>query len=177
MKKFVPVALILLIICAFKDEQNDILHKREFNISFDEVKEGVPVKKTVPDLWKFKSGKLFSNYIHDKYGFSWIRYRIDTDTVYTDSTDTQVRMLVCHAAETDEVNQTVEINFVTEEWDLDGYVRVTKNDKLKKYFDFVGREKGKKPKKKRAAMRNKLIQIQKEGEKKDEQPLRPPGSN
>ena len=46
------------------------------------------------------------------------------------------------------------------EWDIDGEIRLTKNDKLKKFFDFVGREKGGKPKKKvKDPNRKRLIEI------------------
>ena len=51
------------------------------------------------------------------------------------------------------------INFESQEWDLDGTIKITKNDKLKKYFDFVGREKGGKPKKVKVKKENKLFEI------------------
>lgn len=39
------------------------------------------------------------------------------------------------------------MNIVSCEWDLDGTIKITRNDKLKKYYDIAGREKGGKPKK------------------------------
>lgn len=175
LKKLGAAALVIFILFGFRQEPKDSLHKRTFNVGLDEVRDGVPTKKMIPDVIEFKNGKLLSKYIKNKFGFSWIRYRVDHDTTYTDSTDTQVRQLLIHAVETDEKNQTVEMYFLTEEWDIDGYIRITKNDKLKKYYDFVGREKGGKPKKPRP-LRKKLIEIQKEDQEKDKQPIRPPGS-
>jgi len=138
--------------------EKDSLHKRTFNISLDEVRDGVPVKKMISDEMLFKHGKLFSQYIFDKYGFAWIRYRINKDSVFMDSTDTEVRMLEVEAAATDETDQTVLVNFTTVEWDIDGTIKITKHDKIKKFYDFVGREKGGKPKKVKAPRKH-VIQV------------------
>lgn len=159
-KKWISLSLIMVSLLAFKDEQ-DSLHKRIFNISLDEVRDGAPVKKTIADKMEFKHGKLFSDYLYEKFGYSWIRYRINKDSVFIDSTDTEVRMLDVEATATDETNQTVAITFITQEWDIDGTIRITKNDKLKKYFDFVGREKGGKPKKVKPKKTKHLIEVKK----------------
>jgi hypothetical protein len=145
---------------SFKAEK-DFLHKRKFNISLDEVKDGVPNKKTIPDLLTFKDGRLWSDYINKKYGYEWVRYRINKDSVFIDSTETEVRMLEVEGSITDEMNQTVMFNFVVQEWDIEGTIKVTKNDKIKRYFDFVGREKGGKPKKIKAP-KKRIIEVKKD---------------
>jgi hypothetical protein len=134
------------VLFAFKAEK-DPLHKRTFHISLTESKDGVPAKKPISDEFYFKDGKVFSDFLYDKYGYKQIRYRINKDSVYTDSTDTEVRQLEIEASATNEENQTVAMTFTTVEWDIDGVIKITKNDKLKKYYDFAGREKGGKPKK------------------------------
>ena len=58
-----------------------------------------------------------------------------------------MRLLEVEASATDDKNQTIIINFNSVEWDFDGTIKITKNDKIKKQFDIVGREKGGKPKK------------------------------
>ena len=70
-------------------------------------------------------------------------------SIFTDSTDTEVRWLEVEASATDEKNQSVFLNFISCEWDLDGVIKITKNDRLKKYYDMAGREIGGKPKKKK----------------------------
>jgi hypothetical protein len=140
------VAMALVALSAFRGEK-DPLHKRVFNIMLTEIKDGNPVKKSIADKMYFKEGKLFTDYLYDKFHYKYIRYRINKDSIYTDSTDTQVRQLDVEASATDEDNQTVSIVFTQIEWDIDGVIKITKNDKIKKYFDFVGREKGGKPKK------------------------------
>ena len=160
---FLPVRKLILLcglvlLLAFKGEK-DPLHKRVFNISLSEVKDGQPKGKTIADKMYFKDGKLFTDYLYDKFGYKYIRYRINKDSTYTDSTDTQVRMLEVEASATDEDNQTVIVTFIQEEWDIDGVIKITKNDKLKRYFDFVGREKGGKPKKPKNKNKKKLIEV------------------
>ncbi|PBQ33680.1 hypothetical protein CNR22_18480 [Sphingobacteriaceae bacterium] len=125
----------------------DPLHKREFNVSMSETKNGTVGKKPIADKFYFKNGKLRSDFLYKKFGFKWIRYRINKDSIYTDSTDTEVRLLVIEASVTDEKNLTVLMDFTTCEWDIDGVIRITKNDKPRRYYDFAGREKGGKPKK------------------------------
>ena len=142
---FIAIATFAVLM-GFKGEK-DSLHKRIFNISLSESKDGVVSKKTIADKMYFKEGKVFSDFLNEKFGYSYIRYRINRDTIYTDSTDTEVRQLEVEASATDEENQTAAITFTTVEWDIEGVIRITKNDRLKRYYDFVGREKGGKPKK------------------------------
>jgi hypothetical protein len=126
--------------------EDDPLHKRKFYLGLTEVKNG-GAKKSISDVIYFKNGKLFTDHLHRKFGYSWIRYRIEKDTVYIDHTDTEVRLLEVAAVTTDEDNQTVILEFTVLEWDLDGVMKLTKNDKLRRYYDMAGREKGGKPKK------------------------------
>jgi hypothetical protein len=128
-------------------KEKDPLNKRVFNMSLAEMKDGVAQKKLLKDVMEFKNGKLFSELLNEKFGYKWIKYRIEKDSIFTDSTDTEVRYLQIEASATDESNQTVMISLIQLEWDLDGTYKITKNDKLKKHFDVTGREKGGKPKK------------------------------
>jgi hypothetical protein len=131
--------------------EDDPLDKRQFNSSLSETRNGVVAKKVIADLIRFKNGKLSSSYVHEKFGFKWLRYRIDKDTTYIDETDTEVRLVEAHAYATDEENVTVFFEFTVVEWDIDGLIKVTKNDRLRKYYDLAGREKGGKPGKIRSA--------------------------
>ncbi len=141
--------LVFLLLSFVSQAEKDPLHKRVFNIKVAEIKEDAtgPNKKPVMDKMSFKDGKLFSDFLYDKFQYKWLKYRINKDSIFTDSTDTEVRLLEVEAVSTDEANQTVLINFTVLEWDLEGEVKITKNDKLKKKFNITGREKGGKPKK------------------------------
>ena len=140
------LAVIFFMCFTFKGEK-DPLHKRIFNINLTEVKDGAPAKKSTMDKIEFKDGKLFSDFLFDKYQYKWLKYRINKDSIYTDSTDTEVRLLEVEATVTDDKDMTIAINFTVVEWDIDGTIKMTKSDKPKKIYDFAGREKGGKPKK------------------------------
>ena len=145
-KSILIAILFFAALFAFKTEK-DSLHKRTFNVSLAEIKEGAANKKNIPDKFYFKDGKVFSDFLYEKFGYKAIRYRINKDSIFTDSTDTEVRLLECEASATNEDNQTAAITFTTVEWDMDGEIKITKNDKVKRAYDFSGREKGGKPKK------------------------------
>lgn len=142
----IALSFILLISFAFKGEK-DPLHKRIFNISIVEEKEGSVAKKPIADKIEFKDGKLFSDFLFEKFQYKWLKYRINKDSIYTDSTDTEVRLLEVTSTSTDTKDLTIVIDFVILEWDIEGTIKMTKGDKPKKFFSFVGREKGGKPKK------------------------------
>ncbi len=162
------LGVILLMSFAFKGEK-DPLHKRVFNINITEVKDGVAAKKSTMDKMEFKDGKLWSDFLFDKYQYKWLKYRINKDSIYTDSTDTEVRLLEVEATVTDDKDQTITINFTNVEWDIEGTIKMTKSDKPKKYYDFAGREKGGKPKKPKKDKNGNIIDAPKmEGEQKTE---------
>jgi hypothetical protein len=141
------ILLGLVLINAGLKGEKDPLHKRTFTIGLTEIKDGQPAKKSISDELEFKDGKLFSTFLFDKFQYKWIKYRINKDSIYTDSTNTEVRLLEVEASATDDKDLTVLLNFKVEEWDIEGVLKITKGDKPKKYYDFVGREKGGKPKK------------------------------
>lgn len=140
------VAGFVFLSADFKGEK-DPLHKRTFTLNFSEIKDGQPSKKQIPDEMSFKDGKLYSDYLAQKFSYKWIKYRINKDSIYTDETETEVRLFEVEATTTDEANTTLTINVKIEGWDIDGTVKMTKNDKPKKYFEITGFEKGGKPRK------------------------------
>ena len=146
-------AAIVLFLSSFQSDQ-DPLHKRVFYISLSEIKNGVPVKKVFGDELFFKNGKLYADMFYNKFGFKWMRYRINRDTFFMDSTQTEVRLLDVEAVVTDESNQTLSFTFLTSEWDLEGVVKISRHDKIKKYYNVWGREKGGKPKKEKKRKSN-----------------------
>lgn len=156
-QSFILITMILLF--NFKDE-HDSLHNRTFTIALSETRNGVVKKKVIMDKFYFKNGKMRSDFLKEKFDYNWIRYRINKDSIYTDETNTQVRLLEIEASYTDEMDQTVNITFNTLEWDLDGVMKITKHDKLKRYYDVSGRQKLTKPKKIKKRKKKHLIQWQ-----------------
>jgi hypothetical protein len=140
------LAALVFVTTAFKGEK-DPLHKRVFTLGVVEVKDGVPSKKSIADEMEFKDGKLFSDFLKNKFGYKWIKYRINKDSIFTDSADVEIRHFEVEATTTDASNTTLAVNLIIENWDIEGFYKLTKNDKPKKYFDLTGFEKGGKPKK------------------------------
>ncbi len=141
------IAVLIFAGAGIKGEK-DPLHKRTFNIGITEVKDGVAAKKSIKDEITFKNGTLFSDFLQHKFSYKWLKYRINKDSIYMDDeSQAEVRRLEIEAVTTDEGGTTMMLSFVVENWDIEGTMKLTKNDKPKKYFDFTGFEKGGKPKK------------------------------
>ncbi len=142
------IALGVLSINAIKKgEPKDMLDKRKFTVMMTEVKEGGPPKKAVEDELEFKAGKgLFSVFLFDKMQLKWIKYEITKDSTYTDEEQNENHYTEAEISTTDETDQTVIIKCVVDNYDISGEIKVTKKDKLKKKYEFIGKEKAAKKK-------------------------------
>ena len=128
-----------------KGEPKDSLDKRIFTVTMTEIKEGTPPKKGVEDEIEFKAGKgMFSTFLFDKLEYKWLKYEITKDSVYTDEEQNESRWIEAEVSTTDENDQTMIMKCVVDNYDISGEVKITKKDKLKKRFEFSGKEKAKK---------------------------------
>lgn len=127
-----------------KGKEKDALDKRVFNTAMIEVKEGQPNKKSVPDEIEFKGGKVFSTFLFDKLQYKWVKYEITKDSTFTDDEANESHWIEVTASTTDDTDQTMEMTCKVENYDIEGTVKITKKDKLKKKFEFTGKEKPKK---------------------------------
>ncbi len=141
-------AVFLLFVNAFIKEK-DPLNKKIYLTTVIEVKDGQNAKKAVADELEFKDGKLFSSFLNQKFEYKWLRYEILKDSTYIDSTETEIRYFEVESSYTDDKDQTMVMKCTIDEHTIDGEVKITKNDKLKKMFVFNGKEKYVKPKKKK----------------------------
>ncbi|GIV27620.1 MAG: hypothetical protein KatS3mg027_1434 [Bacteroidia bacterium] len=151
MKKII-VAFIMfsLFFVAFRDKDKDPLHKRIFNTNITEIKSGVPTNKIMKDELEFKDGKVFSNFLNDKFNVSWLKYVIEKDTSYVDSiTEAQVRYFEIKASVKNEEKEETTLFCKIENENIEGEIKIMKNDKLKKHFEFSGSEKATKIKDKK----------------------------
>ncbi len=127
-----------------KGEPKDSLDKRKFTVTMTEIKEGAPPKKGVEDELEFKGGKFFSTFLFDKMEYKWMKYEITKDSTYTDEEQNEGHWTEAEISSTDASDQTVIIKCIVDNYDISGEVKVTKKDKLKKKFEFSGKEKAKK---------------------------------
>lgn len=128
-----------------KGEPKDSLDKRIFTVTMTEIKEGSPPKKGVEDEIEFKAGKgMFSTFLFDKLEYKWLKYEITKDSVYTDEEQNESRWIEAEVSTTDDKDQTMIMKCVVDNYDISGEVKITKKDKLKKKYEFSGKEKPKK---------------------------------
>ncbi|MGZ3883940.1 MAG: hypothetical protein ACXVP0_09950 [Bacteroidia bacterium] len=140
-------AVLVVLFGAFILAPKDPLDKKIFLVNWIEVKDGNMGKKALPDEMEFKDGKLFSNVLNDKFSYKWIKYRINKDSVYIDENESEIRYYEVEASHTDDMDQTMTMICKIDDYDIEGEVKITKKDKLKKNLVFNGKEKYKKPKK------------------------------
>lgn len=131
-----------------KGEPKDGLDKRIFTVTMTEVKEGSPPKKGVEDEMEFKAGKgVFSNFLFEKLEYKWVKYEITKDSTYTDEEQNENHWIEAEISATDANDQTMMMKLVVDNYDINGEIKITKKDKLKKKYDFTGKEKVKAKKK------------------------------
>jgi hypothetical protein len=127
-----------------KGEPKDTVDKRKLIVSITEVKEGGPPKKGVEDEFEFKSGKFFSQFLMDKFDVKWVKYEMTKDSTYTDEDQNENHWSEVELSTTDATDQTIILKCLVDNFDISGEIKVTKKDKLKKKYEFSGKEKPKK---------------------------------
>jgi hypothetical protein len=135
---------ILSINAIKKGDPKDTLDKRKFTVTMTEIKEGSPPKKGVEDEIEFKNGKFFSDFLYDKTQQSWTKYEILKDSTYTDEEQNEGIWSEAEISKTDDNDQTIVVKCVVDNYDISGEIKITKKDKLKKKYEFSGKEKAKK---------------------------------
>ncbi|MCF8424158.1 MAG: hypothetical protein K9H41_07425 [Bacteroidia bacterium] len=138
---------ILSINAIRKGEPKDTLDKRKFTVTMTEIKEGAPAKKGVEDELEFKAGKgMFSNFLFEKLEYKWIKYEITKDSTYTDEEENENHYTEAEISTTDANDQTMIMKCVVDNLEISGEIKITKKDKLKKKYEFSGKEKATKKK-------------------------------
>jgi len=128
-----------------KGEPKDNLDKRKFTVTMTEIKEGAAPKKGVEDELEFKAGKgMFSNFLFEKLEYKWIKYEITKDSTYTDEDQNENQWIEAEISTTDANDQTMIMKCTVDNYDISGEIKITKKDKLKKKYEFSGKEKAKK---------------------------------
>ena len=146
---FVSAATALLCFNAVSIEK-DPLHGKKFETNATEYKDGEPKQgaKALANEIEFKNGKLYSDLAaSDKCGGfdQWIKYNIETDSTYTEE-DTEKHYYRLKASHENDDGVVISIEVTIDDIEVEGMIKTTKNDRLKKHFEFVGHEKAKKKK-------------------------------
>jgi hypothetical protein len=126
----------------------DPLHGKVYEVQQTEFKDGVPKTTGKPksDEIMFKNGKLFSDFAADPLKFDkMIKYEIKKDSSYTEEDEERHYYEIEASTENDD-GTVLTIAIKIDDIDIEGSMKLTKSDKLKKHYEFIGKEKAKKKK-------------------------------
>jgi len=150
LKKILGATLLIatFTLVSFKGDK-DPLHKRKVDAQVTEIKDGKPKgNKPGVDLIEFKNGKVYSSFCWDKMEFSDVKYAINKDSTFTDEGEEKHYMEV-EAITTNDKNETLNMTFIVNGYDIEGSYKLVKKDVVKKMFTFTGKEKVKAKKEKK----------------------------
>jgi hypothetical protein len=129
--------------------EKDPLHKKKYAAMASEIKDGKPTgKKPVADEIEFKNGKVYSSYVWEKTEFQDVKYAINKDSTFTGDSGEELHYYEVEAITTDDKNQTINMTFVINGYDIEATYKLIKKDVVKKHFTSSGKEKVKEKKKK-----------------------------
>ncbi|MCD6067499.1 MAG: hypothetical protein K0S33_2325 [Bacteroidetes bacterium] len=139
------LVLVLTASVAFKGDK-DKLHKRDFTVQLTEGKKPKPSDDEV----SFKDGKIYCGDVLNEKNpdLSWMRYEIKVDSTYIED-DVEKEYIEIIATKELERADMFEVKCVIDDHNIEGSMRIHKNNKDKKTFSFTGKEKPKKEKEKK----------------------------
>ncbi len=119
----------------------DALHKKKFSAMATEIKDGKPTnKKPAPDEIEFKNGKVYSSFVWEKMEFQDVKYNINKDSTFTDEGE-EKHYFEVEAITTNDKNETINMNFIINGYDIECTYKLIKKEVLKKMFTSTGKEK------------------------------------
>lgn len=133
----------------FKGDK-DALHKKKYNAMATEIKDGKPTnKKPAPDEIEFKNGKVYSSWVYEKTDppFADLKYAINKDSTFTNEAGEEMHYYEVEAISTNDKNETMNMFFVINGYDIEATYKLIKKDVIKKMWTSTGKEKVKEKKK------------------------------
>lgn len=128
--------------------EKDPLHGKVYEVQQVEFKDGAPKTsgKPIADEILFKGGKLFSDLAAEKLKFDkMIKYDLKKDSTYTEEDEERHYYEVEASSENDD-GMTLTVSIKIDDIDIEGSMKLSKADKIKKHYEFTGKEKPKKKK-------------------------------
>ena len=127
----------------------DALHRKKYSAMATEIKDGKPTgRKPMPDEIEFKKGKVYSSYCWEKTEFQDVKYEITKDSTFTGEGGEELHYYEVLAVTSNDKDQTINMSFIINGYDIEATYKLTKKDVLKKHFTSTGKEKVKEKKKK-----------------------------
>ncbi len=129
------------------DDTSNIEDKK-YKITISEAKKGGKSGPSDTDVLTFKSGKFRTGFFKKFAGADAIPIELDKDSTYIDEGGTEEMLYIEFSGEmTNKQDETVKVTGTIDGFGIEGNVELSKKEKVKKHWDFVGTEKDKKGKK------------------------------
>ncbi len=141
----VSSAFIFLLTASFvlKGDTSSIDGKK-FKITITEQKNGKSGKASQDDC-SFKSSKFNCKFFGQNAGAEEIPIDLDKDSTYTEEGAEEASIYVEFSGErTNKLEETVKVTGTIDGFGIEGSVEISKKEKVKKHWDFVGTQKDKK---------------------------------
>ncbi len=137
---------LLIVSTAFAQKKTkDNLNGKIYAVTVTESKKGKSGKPSKDEI-RFRNGKIESTTVIDNLGFGSVKYELTVDSAYVSDGDTEETPYIeVEAIAKDKNDQEVKIVATVDGFGIEGYMElIDKKGKVKKHYDFVGAEKGKK---------------------------------
>ncbi len=146
----IAIATLLISVNAIVLPEKDALHGKKYESQATEYKDGAPKPGAKPyaDKIEFSKGRIYSDLAaEDKLGGfnEYIKYEIEKDSVYIVD-DEEHHYYEIKASKENDDGAILTIEMKIDDYDIEGSMKLTKKDKLKKHFEFTGKEVAKKKK-------------------------------
>lgn len=148
MKSLLAGGMVLLFTASFVLKgDTSALEGKTYNITITEQKKsgksGTPEKETVT----FKSSKFRCKFFDKNAGAAAIPFELTVDSAYTAEGDESETIYVEFEGQmTNKLDETVKVVGTVDGYGIEGNVEISKKEKVKKHWDFVGSMKDKKGK-------------------------------
>jgi hypothetical protein len=141
--------LIFLLTASFVlggDDTSNIENK-QYKITITESKKGKSGKPEQDEV-VIKGSKFKSKFFKQNAGADGIPIELGKDSTYSEEGSDEVLMYVEFSGEmTNKLEETVKVTGTIDGYGIEGNVEISKKEKVKKHWDFVGMQKDKKGKK------------------------------
>ena len=120
------------------------LEGKKYKLTITEQKSGKSGKPTQDDC-EFKSSKFGCKFFQSNAGAGEIPIDLDKDSTYSeDGSDVQMLYVEFSGERTNNQQETVKVTGTIDGYQIEGSVEISKKEKVKKHWDFVGNQKDKK---------------------------------
>ncbi|CAN5144209.1 hypothetical protein BH09BAC5_BH09BAC5_28340 [soil metagenome] len=141
--------ILFLLLSSFVLDGDDTsnIEKKEYKITITESKKGKSGKPD-EDVIAIKGSKFRSKFFKQNAGADAIPVELSKDSTYTEEGNDEEMLYVEFEGEmTNKLEETVKVSGTIDGYGIEGSVEISKKEKVKKHWDFVGTQKDRKSKK------------------------------